>query len=68
MVSIIELSNKTNIDSSLYSFHTLEGGGGGATNPTFFIKQQDKPYDHITNAVVSELKLLIQTKNPQLTF
>ena len=60
MVSIIELSNKTNIDSSLYSFHTLEG-----VQPIrLFIKQQDKPYDHITNAVVSELKLLIQTKIP----
>ena len=46
MVSIIELSNKTNIDSSLYSFHTLEG-----VQPIrLFIKQQDKPYDHITNA------------------
>ena len=61
MVSIIELSNKTSIDSSLYSFHTLEGG----VQPIrLFIKQQDKPYDHITNAVVSELKLLIQTKIP----
>lgn len=36
MVSIIELSNKTSIDSSLYSFHTLEGGVC-ATNPTFFL-------------------------------
>lgn len=68
MVSIIELSNKTNIDSSLYFFHTLEGGGVCNQSDFFFIKQQDKPYDHITNAVVSELKLLIQTKNPQLTF
>ena len=34
----------------------------------FFIKQQDKPYDHITNAAVSELKLLIQTKIPSSLF